>query len=296
MEISPHFVGAALKPHQAQVAWRTTTNHAAALADANPIYFDDTRPGGILAHPLFATTLTWPVLAGIPDYLQATGFPHHVLRTQVHYTEHLAFHRPLRPGDALAISGRISAILPHRAGAHVVVRFDAADREGGPIFTEHVGALLRGVRCAGEGRGGEALPQVFPRPAPVGPMPAGPCWQAAIAVEPLRPYLYDGCTGISFPIHTSPQFAQGVGLPGIILQGMATLGFAVRELVDREAGGDPSRLSTLHARFGAMVRPGTEIQVRLAARVPADHGAHLFFDVLNQAGEKAVRDGYAFLR
>jgi hypothetical protein len=51
----------------------------------------------------------------------------------------------------------------------------------------------------------------------------------------MRPYVYDGCTNIYFPIHTSVGFARMVGLPDIILQGTATLAYAARELADREA-------------------------------------------------------------
>ena len=50
-----------------------------------------------------------------------------VLMTQVHHTENLEFHRPLRPGDRLTVKGRVAAILPHRAGTRVVMRFDALD-------------------------------------------------------------------------------------------------------------------------------------------------------------------------
>jgi acyl dehydratase len=80
-----------------------------------------------------------------------------------------------------------------------------------------------------------------------------------------------------------------VGLPGIILQGTCTLALAARELVNREAGGDPTRLKTLSCRFSGMVRPGTSIRVELKSRSRGD----LFFEVLNQEGEKAVSKGYA---
>jgi acyl dehydratase len=112
----------------------------------------------------------------------------------------------------------------------------------------------------------------------------------------VRPYLYDGCTGISFPIHTSPQFAHGVGLPGIILQGTATLAIAARELVNREAGGDPARLAALYGRFTTMVLPDTEIRVQLTGRQQQTDGTSLHYVVLNGEGRRAINDGYALLR
>jgi acyl dehydratase len=139
------------------------------------------------------------------------------------------------------------------------------------------------VNCRGEGVATN-LPE-----NPHGDWQGGPLWSREIRIDPMLPYIYDGCTGIVFAIHTSPAFAAGVGLPGIILQGTCTLALATRELVNQEAGGDPARLKTLSCRFTGMVRPGTAIRVDLKSRSRAE----LFFEVLNQEGEKAVSRGYA---
>jgi hypothetical protein len=146
-----------------------------------------------------------------------------------------------------------------------------------------MGGLFRGVTCRGEGVALD-LPQDLQ-----GDWRAGPVWSQEIQVEPMLPYVYDGCTDIVFAIHTSPAFAIGVGLPGIILQGTCTLALAARELVNREAGGDPGRLKTLSCRFSGMIRPGTTISLELKFRNKED----LFFEVMNQEGEKAVSKGYA---
>jgi acyl dehydratase len=292
VEISSRFVGTPLKEQHAEISWRETTNYAAAVADANPRYFDDERAEGLIAPPMFSVAVTWRTLSRIWEYLEDHDFPLHLLATQVHYTEHIVFHRPIQPGDTLAIGGEIAAILPHRAGTLVVIRSDAVDEEGAPVFTEHAGTLLRGVRCTDEGAGSEGLPRVPPSPAPE----TAPLWEATIPIELLRPYLYDGCTGISFPIHTSPQFAHNVGLPSIILQGTATLAFAARELVDREADRNPARLAALFCRFTAMVQPGTEICVQLTGRQRCQDGTVLHYVVLNGEGRRAISDGYALLR
>ena len=93
-----------------------------------------------------------------------------------------------------------------------------------------------------------------------------PLWERRIPIDAMRPYLYDGCTGIFFAIHTSRRFARQVGLPGIILQGTATLAYGVREMINREAGADPLRLKTVSCRFTGMVFPGTSICVQLLSR------------------------------
>jgi acyl dehydratase len=283
MELDPKFAGAGLRPCQIDVDWRRTTNYAAAVGDDNPLYFDDRRPEGLIAPPMLAVALTWPISSNLGDYIQGQDFPREVLMTQVHYTERLDFHRPVRPGDRLTIKGLIAGLLPHRAGTHSIMRYEAFDRENRPVFTEHIGAMFRGVTCRGEGVALD-LPA-----APQGDWSAGPIWKREIQVDPMLPYTYDGCSDIVFAIHTSPAFAVGVGLPGIILQGTCTLALAARELVNREAGGDPQRLKTLSCRFSGMVRPGTTIRVELKSRNRED----LFFEVINQEGEKAVSKGYA---
>jgi acyl dehydratase len=114
-----------------------------------------------------------------------------------------------------------------------------------------------------------------------------------VHIDVLRPFVYDGCSRIYFPIHTSRKFAHDVGLSGIILQGTATLGFAVRELINKEAGADPRRLKALACRFAGMVLPGTEITVTLSAR--EEEGRGLFFTVSDSAGTAVIKDGYALL-
>jgi len=291
MELDAHFAGTRLKHYQTRIDWRHTMNYAAAVSDANPAYFDDERTSGIVAPPMFATAVTWPVLGQIADYIPEETFPRELLLTQVHHTEHLQFHRPLIPGDDLTLTGRIAAILPHRAGTRVVISLEARDGHDRAVFTEHLGTILRGVNCLGPGRGEDQLP-VVPNP----PESHDQGWAAEVFIEPERPHLYDGCTDIVFPIHTSRRFARQVGLPGIILQGTATLALAARELVNREASGAPSRLEELACRFSGMVRPGTSIRIRLRGQAAGQRGRDLFFDVLGEDGQPVIKNGWAFVR
>jgi hypothetical protein len=194
MEIASRFVGSSLKPLDARITWRRTTNYAAALGDANPRYLDDTRPGGLVAPPMFAVAVTWPISERIPDFIEIPDFPFEILATQVHYTEHLECYRLIRPGDLLTVQGRVAAILPHKAGTLMVLRYDARDETGAPVFTEHIGGMMRGVRCTDDGAGAETLPETLPRPEP-----GEPLWETRIAIERTAPFVYDGCTNIHFP-------------------------------------------------------------------------------------------------
>lgn len=288
MEIGSKYAGARLKECRREINWREMMNYAAAVGDANPAYFDDRRKGGIVAQPIFAVAVTWPILERVWEYIEAPDFPKEVLMTQVHYSERLEFHRPIAPGDRLSVSGEVAAVLPHRAGTHIVMKLCATDAAGAPVFTEYTGAMLRGVKCADGGAGEGNIPKV-----PELTADGGPVWKSEIEIDPLAPFIYDGCSNIFFPIHTSARFAAGVGLPGIILQGAATLALAVRELVNREADGNPAALKSVACRFGGMVLPGTKICVELRERSERGGEKELFFGVRNAEGKNAIGGGYA---
>ena len=288
MKISSQFVGISLKPFHAKIHWRDTMNYAAAIGDGNPLYFDDEREGGIIAPPMFVVAATWPVVGNLSDFIETKDFPREILLTQLHYTEHIRFHRPVRPGDEIRIQGKIAAALPHRAGTQVVICLEAFDHDDNPLFTEHSGAMMRGVDCSDKGRGEETLPRVPDRGG------ANKLrWEKKLSIDSLLPFIYDGCTNIVFPIHTSKKFARQVSLPGIILQGTATLALSVRELINREAHGNSSRLKEIYCRFTGMVLPGSEINLRVYEGNTAYARDDFYFDVLTPDGKKAVSRGYA---
>lgn len=286
MKLNAGLVGTPLRNYQAKINWRETTNFAAAVQDNNPKYFDDTKEEGIVSHPMFAVSVTWPVLSRLEKFIESKDFPKEVLMTQVHYSEHLILHRLIRPGDELSITGTLKAFLPHRAGTHVIICLEAYDGNGDPVFTEYTGAMLRGVVCEEGGRK-DLLPLI-----PENDNKAEDLWTSDIHIDPGRPYIYDGCTNIEFPIHTSPKFARMVGLPGIILQGTATLAYAIRELVNNEADQDPARICEIACRFTGMVQPGTDIKVCCTGKKSHGDFTDVFFEVQNCDQKKAVRAGY----
>ncbi len=291
MQIGSRFVGTTFREYVADVSWRRTMNFAAGTKDTNPRYLDDEREDGIMAPPMFAVAATWPISQRIWEFIEAEDFPREILVTQVHYTEHLRIHRPLRPGDSLRIRGSIPAILPHRAGTIVVVRYDAFDKKNQPVFTEHMGGLMRGVECSDGGKGAEEVPQLVRLESKPEPL-----WSAVIPVDETAPFVYDGCTNIFFPIHTSAAFAHSVGLPGIILQGTASLAYCVREIVNREAAGDPTLVTAIACRFTGMVFPGTSITLNLQEKRVSERGSDLFFELLDSRGAAALSDGHVQLR
>jgi acyl dehydratase len=291
MELTSKYVGIQLKEYRKEITWRETMNYAASIGDNNLFYFNDERSEGVIAHPMFCVAVTWPISERIGEYLELVDFPQEMLLTQVHYTEHLRIHRLIRPGDRLTIRGRVVAILPHRAGTLFVIRFDAFDGQENPVFTEHMGGLMRGVLCNDRGRGAEQLP---PEPKLSGKEAI--LWESALLVDRMAPFIYDGCTDIHFPIHTSVKFARAVGLPDIIHQGTATLALAVREVINREVEGDSRSVRSIACRFTGMVIPGTKIRIQLTGREAGGTGGQLFFHVLNHEEKKAISEGVITLQ
>lgn len=233
LEVTSRIVGTGMREYGTFLSWQDTANYAAAIGDENPLYYDDLA-GPPLAHPMVVNAVNWPVYRHLEDYALEPQFyrPEAFLRI-VHYTEHVRFHRPLQADTQVVLRGAFAAYQPRPSGVYHVVRFQAADGAGRPLYDEYVGGIFRDVSCPDGGRGAEELPRVPRCPAREG---EAPLWEVEQRIGPLDPYLYDGCTRISFPIHTSPRFAREVGLPGILYQGSATLARAVTCLIDREAG------------------------------------------------------------
>ena len=289
MEISSKPVGALSHQFRTAVTWRKTTNFAAGVGDCNPFYFDDEREEGLIAPPMLATSLTWPISRNIASSWDADLDPS-LFNRQVHFTEYLKWHRVMRPGDDLRIQGELAGVGPCRGGSLVVVRYCAYNMDNELVFEEFSGALLRGVRCPEGLKTSCELPK-----SPETIFSSNPEWIQPIEIDILASYVYDGCADIPFPIHTSPTFAKSVGLPGIIIHGTQTLTLALREIVNQEAAGDPRRLRSAYCCFCGRVVPGTTIHVRALEKRKEGEETLVFFDVLNGEGKRAICDGCAVI-
>ena len=284
MKLDASFAGTTLKDYTTTISPRAMMNYAAAIDDNNPYYFNDESTQGIIAHPMFAVACTWPISEKICDYINNNNFPLEIIKTQVHYTEHLEFHRPIVTNDTLVIKGKIASIMPHRAGTIITIRFDACNHNNQPVFTEHIGGMLRGVECTGNIAENSNIPiPGFSEDT------SSPSWEKNVYIDRLRPYVYDGCTNIHFPIHTSVAFAKMVGLPDIIVQGTATLAYTAREIINHEADGNPHSLKVLSCRFTGMMTPPGNITIALYSKKQVNQNRHLFFKVHDDTGQLLAR-------
>lgn len=286
MQVNSDIVGKKLSEFITFVDQRKICNYAAAVSDPNTFYLDDQRQDGLIAPPTLAAAITWPLINNIYDYIDL-GYPPEVIFNIVHYSEYLELHRPLRSGDKVIINGEVAAVLPEKRGTHVIFKLPAVDKNGEPLFTEYIGGMLRGIECADQGSGLESLPII-----PSNPTDNIIHWEVAVPVPREACYIYEGCANVPFPIHTSPAFALSVGLPDIIYYGVASLAHAVRELVNRENGANPTGIKAIACHFRGMVLPDSFIRIQLTGRSLQDKHKNLFFRVLNREGEEAVSEGF----
>ena len=285
MKISSEYVGTCCKPLEVEVMARKCMSYAASIGDDNPWHLDDMRQGGIVAPPMMAISLTWKISERFTDFWGEDTFPYEALMRQVHYSESIRWRRPMHPGEHLRIEGTVESIMPHRAGTHLIIAYTAYDKKNEIVFVEHIGGLLRGVTCTDEGRGQDCVK------AYDGDAEKAPLWVKELHISKLAPYIYDTCADVHFPIHISPAFANMVGLPGIIFQGTGTLAMAVREITAAEADNNPCRIAGVQCRFTGMVRPDTNITVRLLEKETEEGVTKCHFMVADATGKPVVRDG-----
>ncbi len=285
MRLDSTMLGQRSAPYTVEVTSRQAMNFAAGIPDPNPAYLDDTRPEGILAPPLYPVALSWQMTVDYDRYW-SDSLDAEIRTRIVHYSEVLQLHRPIEAGDRLTVTGKVVAIQPHRAGTHFVIRYGGVAADGTPVFTEYAGAMLRGVTCADDGATADGVPavgKVDDSDAPIAELDE--------VVDALAAHRYDAGADIHNPIHTSPAFAQAVGLPAPILQGTCTLSRVLREIVNAHAGGDPRRVRDIRCNFTGMVLMDSTIRLRLLRKDTGDDGIRVYFNVLNAAGEQAIRNG-----
>ncbi len=71
---------------------------------------------------------------------------------------------------------------------------------------------------------------------------------------------YAGASGDFNPIHWNPEFAQMVGLPGVIAHGMFSMALVARAVA--EWAGDPAAVKKLSVQFRKEVRPDETVVAR----------------------------------
>ena len=256
-----------------------TKRYARAYDEDNPWFLDDDRPGGIIAPPLFGVVVAVPALAfPIRDSDLNLDF-----RRALHGEQDMRFLRPMRPGDTIDTTARIEAIESKSSGETLAIDLDSRNQDGEPVqrtrFTLFIRSAVRTRDAATVSR---------PPTPPARPEPMFVVEQTMQIDQPRR---YADGSGDRTPIHLDEHVATKAGLPGVIAHGLCTMAFTSKVMIDRLAGGDPTRLRRLRVRFARPVIPGQTISTKIW---PAGNEQRVFhFETYDPTGAPVITTGVA---
>jgi acyl dehydratase len=291
MPLDSSIVNATSEPAESEIDARWAMAYAAALGDSLPAYMDTLRPAEFVAHPMFPVSFEWPLIVAMRRLFKTNSLTDSEAMRGVHATHDLIIYRSIRPPETLRTRLLVAGVERRQPGAYQVTRLDTTDASNSPVCTSWYGSIYRGVGVEGPDRHADYS---MPPGAPAG---ASANDEIKIAVPAGMAHVYTECARIFNPIHTDASIARAAGLPEIILHGTATLALAVSRIVESRADSDPTRVSRISCRFGAMVTMPSTLTLRIfdvERRAEARSG--VFFEVLNSEGKLAIRNGFVGLR
>ena len=263
---------------------RSITAFASGVGDFNECYMDDARPGGLIGHPGMIFSFQWN-----SRFKPDLELDLQLVRRGVHAWVDVRFERAIREGDVITSQGRSIGVRQLGPGVLSSERYTMRDSAGALVATMDSGGITRGARLDGADQELESAP-----PLPTASRNGGaPIWSIELPIDPQAPHIYTECADIWNPIHTERRVALAAGLPDIILHGSANIIIALREVINRSFGGDPTRLRRFAGQFRAMVIPGRPVTVRALESREEGGETLVFFEMLNDAGETAIANGVA---
>jgi acyl dehydratase len=289
VRIPTSVVGVTVGPREQAIDARWLMAYAAGLGETAPEYFDTTRTGGIVAHPLFPVCYEWALALDV----RTKALPDDIAVRGVHATHRLTVHRAPRAGDRLRTTAALVALERRSPGAYLVLRMETVDAAGRPVSTTDYGSLYLGVDCDGPPHP-DPLPLGEREISPLSPQGRGQgegAWSTEVPIASTLAHVYTECARIWNPIHTDRAVARAAGLPDIILHGTATLALAISQVLSRQPRGPATPVRGVECRFGAMVRLPSRLTVRGDGVDPTPDDDVVRFEVLAEDGRPAVRDG-----
>jgi acyl dehydratase len=233
---------------------------------------------GDVAPPVFAILPIWETIHEATQGVVPEEARPHV----VHGEQDMFLHEPLAPGVEVVARSAVVGVHPKSSGTTVIVKAETL-AEGRLVSEQYATEFYRGV-VAEEG-GGETAPDHRLPPELDGSEPAASVTER---IDDDQTFRYADASGDRFPIHLDDEFAQKVGLPGIIVHGLCVMAFTARAAVETEGSGVVRRLAV---RFSRPIRPGAELTTRLWQFEPGVYG----YEAVDGDGEVVIKDGRAEL-
>jgi len=280
MPLNQACVGREYPPLKTNVTLDAIQSYARAYNDHNPAFFDLSRPGGIVAPPMFGVTLSWDALMKVmmdPDL-------HVDLLRLVHGEQDMEFPNPIRPGDVVTATAKIISIETKATGETMTVELNAANQKGQPVNKTLFIAFIRGARNR------EAASS---DPRAIEPDRGEPMFSVAQTIDKDQTWRYAEASGDRNPIHVDETVAKMAGLPGIIVHGLCTMAFTSKVAIDNLCAGDPARLRRLRVRFSRPVLPGQTITTKVWAGGEHDGRRVFAYETFNSDGQAVIKGGIA---
>lgn len=285
MPILASSIGAKLNPIKIEMTRRRLLSFAAAIDDTSERVFNDLDPN-FCAVPQICVALEWASI--IKNDLRGNlGATREEISRAVHAVQDSVFHRTVTENELLTVCGQITAIWNGRSGTNMITEIISYDEQDKPVFTSQLQSTYRDVSLSGS----ETRPTKSSI-TPAEPDEIGDLKSRIINIPLSLPHTFSDCADIWNPIHTEKTVAKQVGLPNIILHGVATWSLAGREILAEFAEQDVTRLKRLRGRMGAMVFPGKPLTINMRAN-KKQGCIQIWYDVQTTEGAPAIRDGYA---
>jgi acyl dehydratase len=280
MPLNKACVGREFPPITTNVTLDAIQNYARAYNDDNPAFFDQSRPGGIVAPPMFGVTVIW---GAIMKVMMDSDLQADFLRL-VHGEQDMEFPNPIRPGDVITASAKIISIETKATGETMTVELNAANQKGQPVDKTLFIAFIRGSRNR------EAAAS---EPRAIEPDRGEPIFSVAQTIDKDQTYRYAEASGDRNPIHVDENIAKMAGLPGIIVHGLCTMAFTSKVAIDNLCAGDPARLKRLRVRFSRPVLPGQTITTKIWADADKDGRKVFAYETFNPDGQAVIKGAVA---
>lgn len=274
-------------PISQRIHARDLMNFAAGVQSHREAYFDDSAAGGIASFPTFSSRISWHAVSELWKVMHAQGCAPEVTKRQVHYRTEIRNFRDFAAGEEIIVQARVKDMVRHRAGTLMATEVTMKTPAGELVCLEMVEGLLRGINCD------EPSPQTMRATRSLGGEETVTIWESLFQIPRLLPYHYDGCADIHFPIHSSPAYARGVGLPGIVVQGSATLAVCVDKLINwLDPSDERVHVSEISATYGAYLLPETQVRLVAQANEHTEAYTEVVFSLVGDNHQEIIRHGY----
>jgi acyl dehydratase len=278
-ELNKAVIGKVYPPGEIEIKAHESMYYALATNDPNPWYINGSREGGVIAPPMYAVNYGGGALASVFfDKEVGQGF----MAFLVHGEQEIEWFKAVKPETKVLTAGKILDIQDKGSGELLIVESSTKLPSGEPICRQLFSFFVRGYGKL------EKKPKT---PEPVEDKSKS-AFESKEQVLVGQSYVYAEPSGDHNLIHVNEDFAKKVGLGGIILQGLCTMAFCHKAVVQNVCGGDPTRLRKFSVRFSKPVRPADVLTVK---GWWMEKDKLVGFEATNPAGEPVIKNGRAEL-